>query len=310
MIVLNSGDKLRADSTVASKVDYTIHGLDNNALKQLGNGQLAGSTGDIYTADSVDVITGLIAVNTHTVAVNINLFLLPASGTARRLIPKDIELGIGFALYFEGSKCHVLDTTGKILQTWGTYGIANGNTVKIDALDVADDEYARFTVNGLESRTSGEMLPDLLSNILPENTIIQLASSLSADGKYSGITEAGTLGATIAYGELMYFKAADSKWYLAKADVAATSSMKLGICLVGGNANDATKVLLHGKINAAAKFPTFTIGSPVFISAATAGQLTMTAPSGTTNFVVRIVGWGNTADELYFAPSTDWVELK
>jgi len=42
-----------------------------------------------------------------------------------------------------------------------TFGISNTNAVKIDAADVADDEYARFTANGLESRTLGEIKTDI-----------------------------------------------------------------------------------------------------------------------------------------------------
>ena len=42
-----------------------------------------------------------------------------------------------------------------------TQGIANTNTVKIDSTSVADDEYARFTANGLESRSTSEVLGDI-----------------------------------------------------------------------------------------------------------------------------------------------------
>ncbi len=40
-------------------------------------------------------------------------------------------------------------------------GIANNNVVVIDALDVADNEYARFTASGLESRSASEVLSDI-----------------------------------------------------------------------------------------------------------------------------------------------------
>lgn len=42
-----------------------------------------------------------------------------------------------------------------------TQGIANTNTVKIDSTSVANDEYARFTANGLESRATSEVLTDI-----------------------------------------------------------------------------------------------------------------------------------------------------
>lgn len=41
-------------------------------------------------------------------------------------------------------------------------GITDDDIVRIDGADVADDEYARFTANGLESRTKDEVRGDLL----------------------------------------------------------------------------------------------------------------------------------------------------
>ena len=165
----------------------------------------------------------------------------------------------------------------------------------------------RITGGAIAALTVAQLQALLLSAALTENLAIQLTAAPSADGKYSGITEAGTLGATVAYGQLVYFNASDSKWYLAKADSATTSSGKIGICLVGGSANGATTILLYGKVRADAQFPTFTIGAPVYISAATAGALVTTAPSVSGN-EMRTVGFGNTAHELFFCPSPDWFE--
>jgi len=67
-----------------------------------------------------------------------------------------------------------------------TFGIENTNTVKIDSVDVADDEYARFTANGLESRSVTEVKTDLsLNNV--ENT------TLSTWNGSSNITTVGTI---------------------------------------------------------------------------------------------------------------------
>jgi hypothetical protein len=51
----------------------------------------------------------------------------------------------------------------------------------------------------------------------------------------------------------------------------------------------------------------FTVGAPVYLST-TAGSLTSTQPTGTAD-IVRVVGYAIAADELYFNPSQDWVEL-
>ena len=42
-----------------------------------------------------------------------------------------------------------------------TFGISNTNAVKIDSSSVADDEFARFTANGLESRSASEVRSDI-----------------------------------------------------------------------------------------------------------------------------------------------------
>ena len=150
---------------------------------------------------------------------------------------------------------------------------------------------------------------------LGENCGIALDTTLSADGKYSGIVEAGTAGAALAFGDVCYLAVADSRWELAKADVALTSGgVKLGICvLAAAGDGSTTKMMLWGKINAAAKFPTLTVGAVVYLSAATAGVVVAGASNATTgqpaatNNVIRVMGYGNTADELFFNPSSDYI---
>jgi hypothetical protein len=150
---------------------------------------------------------------------------------------------------------------------------------------------------------------------LGENFGLVLDAALSADGKYSGIMEAGTAGATLAFGEVCYFAAASSRWLLAKADSAITSGgVKLGICvLAAASSGSATKMLLWGKIRADAKFPTLTIGANVYLSAATSGIIVAGATNSTTgqppatDNVIRVLGFANTADELFFNPSSDYM---
>lgn len=138
---------------------------------------------------------------------------------------------------------------------------------------------------------------------LGENTGIALDPAGSADGKWSGITIAGTLGATIAFGDLVYLAAADSRWELADADAATTADRMLGMCLVAGNDASATTILLQGQIRADAKFPALTIGSAVYVGE-TAGAIQVAIPTGADN-VIRRVGYALTADEIYFNPSMD-----
>lgn len=140
-----------------------------------------------------------------------------------------------------------------------------------------------------------------------ENKGIILDASLSADGKYSGFTEAGTAGTALVFGDLVYLAVADSKWELTDADAEATAFGKIGICVLAAADNAATVILLWGKVRADTVFPALTIGAPVYVGL-TAGDIVTTAPSATAD-IVRIVGYANTADELFFCPDNTYVEL-
>lgn len=144
---------------------------------------------------------------------------------------------------------------------------------------------------------------------MEENIPFTYDAALSADGKYSGFVRAGTAGATLAFGDLVYLAAADSRWELADADAASTSGdVLLGMCVLAAAADgNATTILLQGFIRADTAFPALTIGGPAYVST-TAGDIQTTAPSGTDD-VVRRVGFAWTADELYFNPSNDYTTI-
>lgn len=158
----------------------------------------------------------------------------------------------------------------------------------------------------------GRATTDTLTNKLlqlPENWGILLDAALSADGKWSWITETWTAWAALAFWDVVYLSAADSRWELADADAAATAwPVKVGICVLAANADwDPTEILLYGKVRADAAFPTLTIWAPVYIST-TAGDVQVAAPSGSAD-IVRILWYGNTADELFFCPDPSFIEL-
>jgi hypothetical protein len=141
---------------------------------------------------------------------------------------------------------------------------------------------------------------------MSENVSVVLDPALSADGKYCGITEVVTAGETIAFGEIVYLKTADSQWYLADADADSTSgAVKIAIAVTTGADNGSMTIMHYGKIRADAKFPTLTVGVPAYVST-TPGAIQVAQPSGPDD-VVRMVGHATTADELFFAPSNDYI---
>jgi hypothetical protein len=67
-------------------------------IKQLANGQLPSSIGDLYEspASTQTIIKAITIVNTNTTTETVNLYVLKASGTPRRISPKDLALAAGY----------------------------------------------------------------------------------------------------------------------------------------------------------------------------------------------------------------------
>ena len=80
-----------------------------------------------------------------------------------------------------------------------TNGIANTNNVVIDSASVADDEYARFTASGLESRSTSEVLSDIgaqasLTNGIANTNNVVVDHASVADDDYAKFTASGLEG--------------------------------------------------------------------------------------------------------------------
>ena len=117
MICLDNTDTLEGGASTDAKVDYTVHGLVGTTFTVLADGQLSDTDPSVlYTAGAAISIVSVTFVNTHTSAITVNLYLDSANGgNPRRLIPKDLSLGIGYSLHFDGQRCSVLDASGQIL---------------------------------------------------------------------------------------------------------------------------------------------------------------------------------------------------
>ena len=116
----------------------------------------AGSNVTITTTAASDTVT-IAASDTDTTYSNFvgDDGLGAGSGTAGLVpAPADGTAAAGKYLKADGTWATPPDTTY-------TFGIANTNAVQINSADVADDEYARFTANGLESRSTSEVLSDI-----------------------------------------------------------------------------------------------------------------------------------------------------
>lgn len=111
MLALDNGDAIRGDASVASKVDYTLHGVVSATITQLADGQLGASEADLYAAIAdATIVTTITLVNTDITTRTVNLYLKPSGGTSRRIIPKDFPLGAGQSLTTDGVQINVSET--------------------------------------------------------------------------------------------------------------------------------------------------------------------------------------------------------
>ena len=154
MFVIENGDKIQGDASAATVVDYHISGLQGTTLKNLADGQLAATIGDLYTSAGTDVAKTIVLVNTDSSARTVNLYHTPSGGTARRIIPKDTSLGAGYSLRLEGNMMQVLNPEGAVLTT---VGAISGDSVTTGTLihEVGGLEADVSTYDGLVKISGG-----------------------------------------------------------------------------------------------------------------------------------------------------------
>lgn len=187
------------------------------------------------------------------------------------------------------------------------HGITDNHLVTVDG-SPNSGEVAVWTANGLDGKTYAEFHALQFASALPEDTGIILDSAISADGKYSPVYMfAGTAGTNLAFGQVVYFASADSKWELTDADAEATTKPRIAIVVVAGNEDASVTLMGEGYIRED-DWNWTTPGAPLFIDATTAGDLTETAPAGSGD-CVRIAGYVVDANTIFFKPDNTWVEV-
>jgi hypothetical protein len=117
------------------------------------------------------------------------------------------------------------------------------------------------------------------------------------------IFDSATVGESVAFPDLLYLKS-DGKWWKSDADAAATMP-GLRMALETKTANQTCSMLVHGRVRNDAW--NWTVGGIIYASTTT-GELTQTAPSGTTD-IVQIVGEAYHADKMIFNPDISFLEI-
>ncbi len=147
MICLDDTDLIQGDADNATEVDYTIHGLVGSTFTVLGDGQLPNAKGTLYNAGAAISVVCVTLVNTGAAAQAVNLYLdSAAGGNSRRMIPKDVSLGIGYSLHFDGQRISIMDTTGGIAYSYIAH-THDGDTLQLDGVNSDGGAFA-FTTSG------------------------------------------------------------------------------------------------------------------------------------------------------------------
>ena len=134
--------------------------------------------------------------------------------------------------------------------------------------------------------------------------------SSPADESCSGMTATFTAGEALVRGEVVYFKAADSKMWKAVATAAATSRC-VAMAAEDISADASGKFLLKGFLTDNGSFPSYTVGGVLYTPEAETSSENVpeqTAPDTDGDFV-QIIGWAVTANTVYFCPDSTVIEV-
>ena len=164
-----------------------------------------------------------------------------------------------------------------------------------------DDRY--YNLTSVQNAIAGGYIE--VGDISSDNTTI-------ADMSYAGTTQTYTAGEALIEGEAVYYNS-DGKVYKAKADSDSTM-ICIGITTASASADSSVVLLVRGLIRNSTLF-SFTVGGQasvaaalVYISESTAGRVTQTRPSTSTN-IVQIIGFAEDTDTLSFDPDNTFIEI-
>ena len=130
------------------------------------------------------------------------------------------------------------------------------------------------------------------------------------DETVSGITASFTAGEALSRGEVVYFKASDSKMWKAVASAAGT--MPVAAMAAADISADAAGIfLLFGFLGDNGTFPAYTVGGDLYAPEAETSSENVpeqTAPDTDGDFV-QVLGYAVTANSVFFNPDQTIVEI-
>ena len=309
-VTINSTDQY--DGTVTS-VGFTHAGSAFSVAGQPVTG--SGTIAVTLTGSSSQVIAGDGTLKTIS-----DLPFVDGSGSANRVaywsdtdtITSDADLT------FDGSDLTIggdLTVTGGDITTNGVKTISNAST---SGTLVIGDVDGNDTLSQIEfhSMATNQMTVDdgdIFSYANFRMTtgfdiILQGDANILLDTSIAANQSSGTvlpLGSTTVTVNKVYYWKSTSVWELTNPNAEATSTGLIAYAANSGSSS-SNRMVLSGIVFDSGHG--FTIGAPLYLSTATNGDLTTTAPSGN-NDVARVVGYAITTDEIYFNPDNTWVKV-
>jgi hypothetical protein len=212
------------------------------------------------------------------------------------------------------------DTTNATTVADGSLQTDGGLSVTLDAVFgddiklITDASVIAFGVDGDATITHADSAGLTFNSATTFSSSISVAldqhfDSTPSDETVSGVTATFTAGEALVRGEVVYFKASDSKMWKAVATASATSRC---VAMAAADiAQDAAgKFLLLGFLADNGSFPSYTIGGVLFTpEAETSSQnVPEQAAPDTDGDFVQTLGWAVTANSVFFNPSFDVIE--
>ena len=183
---------MKTADTSALSSPYSVMVLENDTVKILPSDSLTGAAGGgtVTNVSSATTSQLTVANSTTTPALTIVTGAVINGGTPLATGDQiyDFVIGLGYSTT-TGTVTEVTSATPNYLTVaTGTTtpaltivtGIANTNIVRIDYATVVDNDYAKFTANGLEGRSYVEVLSDI--GAITGNESITLSGDVSGIG--------------------------------------------------------------------------------------------------------------------------------
>jgi hypothetical protein len=284
-------------------------GTSGQALSTNGSGTLSWQDFASETNPTFNGTAAIYAAGGGTLPAKIMFYDNDGSNTVTLRIPDSVSANYTITLpTTDGNSGQVLQTDGSGNTSWtnkiGTSGTtANGVLTYTSATSATVESNLTFDGSTLTVNANAQIRGIAVAGY---KTGTPVAGQTFNGTRYASTW---TTSFSVTAGDVYYLNSGGGNltWSSANASAESTGTGLLVIATSNGN---STEMALQGNIRTNTNLSSGTIGDKVYLST-TSGKLTLTAPSGTTGYIVRVVGYlvNPTYSIVYFNPSNDWVEL-